>query len=51
MQRLIFNGFMVVLGKGVGWVVLYYRMFLAKVQETEKPPKSHRKDNRKALNP
>jgi hypothetical protein len=37
-------------GQGVGWVVLYYRMFLAKVQETEKPPKSHRKDNRKALN-
>jgi hypothetical protein len=37
--------------QGVGWVVLCYRMFFAKVQETEKPPKSHRKDNRKALNP
>jgi hypothetical protein len=32
MQHLIFNGFMVVLGKGWGWVVLYYHMFLAKVQ-------------------
>jgi hypothetical protein len=33
MQRLIFNGFIAVLGKGWGvGVVLYYRMFLAKVQ-------------------
>jgi hypothetical protein len=33
MQRLIFNGFIAVLGKGWGgWAVLYYRMFLAKVQ-------------------
>jgi hypothetical protein len=32
MQRLIFNGFMVVLGKGWGgWVVLCYHMFFAKV--------------------
>jgi hypothetical protein len=42
MQRLIFNGFIAVLGKGVGWVVLYYRMFLAKVHRnrkaTVKPP-------------
>jgi hypothetical protein len=38
MQRLIFNGFMVVLARGGAWAVLYYSMFFAKVQETLKPP-------------
>jgi hypothetical protein len=38
MQRLIFNGFMVVLGKGWGRVVLCYNLFFAKVQETLKQP-------------
>jgi hypothetical protein len=35
--------------QGVGWVVLYYRMFLAKVQETPKPLQSHSKDYSKAI--
>jgi hypothetical protein len=50
MQRLIFNGFIAVLGKGWGggWCFII-SMFLAKVQETPKPLQSHSKDYSKAI--
>jgi len=42
MQRLIFNGFMVVLARGGAWAVLYYSMFFCKSarnpKATLKPP-------------
>ena len=50
MQRLIFNGFMVVLGKGWGRERGYYSVFLVKMQETEKLLKSYWKENWKTSN-
>jgi hypothetical protein len=48
MQRLIFNGFIAVLGKGWGGWVLCYSMFLAKGQVCRKHAESMQKNLQKA---